>query len=254
MQKTSTDKHWDERAAEVADDARVNIDDTTQRDAELDFVLENLRPSARLLEVGCGNGYVTQILRDKCKHVDAFDYAENMVDRARRLYGETNNRFFHDNLLDLQSMTPPYDQILCMRVLINLRNFDEQRKAVENMAALLGERGELILIEGFTEGFGTLNELRRKIGLAELSPASINYYSSNAEFMEFAGTLFSVKETFHTGLYDFLTRVVYPCVVGAECASGHAEFHTKIEPLIRSFQIEEISYLARLRGYVLVKR
>lgn len=254
MHKTSTDLHWNERVLDVNDDAKVNIDDTTQRDAELDFILDSLRPNSKLLEVGCGNGYVTQILRQKCNHIDAFDYAENMVGRARELYGERNNRFFHDSILEPRHVAPPYDQILCVRVLINLVDFEQQKTALANMSNLLEKDGELILIEGFSEGFGALNELRRKCGVEELNPASINYYSSNKEFMEYAGTMFTVKREFHTGLFDFLTRVVYPCLVGGGAASGHGEFHQKIESLVRSFQVDELSYLARVHGYVLAKR
>ena len=98
--KSETDKHWNERARSGIDAAKVNIDDTVQRDLELQFVFKNIDRGSRLLEVGCGNGYVTRQLRERVAHVDAFDYAENMIEQGKRLYGETNNRFFHDSVLD----------------------------------------------------------------------------------------------------------------------------------------------------------
>src|SRR4051812_2828320 len=117
--KSDTDKHWNERAQNVSDAAKVNIDDTVQRDLELEFVFKNLDRGARLLEVGCGNGYVTQQLRDRVAFVDAFDFAENMIERGKQLYGETNNRFFHDSVLAPKNANGPYDIAVCIRVLIN---------------------------------------------------------------------------------------------------------------------------------------
>ena len=137
MRKSGTDLHWNARATGEVDPAKVNIADTVQRDLELDFILDNLDAGTRLLEIGCGNGYVTRILREHVSHVDAFDYAENMVRRAVETYGETNNRFFHDNILEPKHVRPPYDIALCVRVLINLRDLHEQERAVERIAALL---------------------------------------------------------------------------------------------------------------------
>ncbi len=104
MNKSLTDLHWNERALSESDDARVNIHDTEQRDLELDFVLANVPANGRVLEVGCGNGHVTQQIRERTRFVDAFDFAENMIERARMTYGEVNNRFFHGSVVDLDNL------------------------------------------------------------------------------------------------------------------------------------------------------
>ena len=59
-----------------------------QRDHELQFVFQNLNSAMRMVEIGCGNGYVSQQLRSRVAHVDSFDHAENMIERARRSWGE----------------------------------------------------------------------------------------------------------------------------------------------------------------------
>ncbi len=94
--KSSTDRFWNDRARDEREVAKVNIADTVQRDHELQFILRQIDQTMRIIEIGCGNGFVSQQLRDKAAFVDAFDYSENMVQQAKDNYGETNNRFYHD--------------------------------------------------------------------------------------------------------------------------------------------------------------
>lgn len=254
MQKTETDKFWNRRPSEVTDPAKVNIDDTVQRDYELQFIKQHLSPSMKLLEVGCGNGYVTSQLRDHVAFVDAFDYAENMVESARERYGETNNRFFNDSILEPQRTEGPYDAVLCVRVLINLRNLEEQAVAARNFARLVKPGGRLILLEGFMDGFDEINGLRQAIGLPRAEPAKINFYSYLSDFLPHVLPNFSVAATFNTGLFDLLTRVVYPALAGPEAASGPGEFHQKIRPIVENVSGPDMARFARLVGFVLEKR
>jgi ubiquinone/menaquinone biosynthesis C-methylase UbiE len=252
--KTETDLHWDHRARTEADVAKVNIADTVQRDLELQFIFKHLNPASRVLEVGCGNGYVTSQLRERVAHVDSFDFSESMIARARELFGERNNRFFHDSVLDPSVANGSYDIIICVRVLINLQNLREQTKALHNIAKLLKTGGKLILMEGFTDGFNELSALRTKVGLDPLKPAAINYYSSLSEFMPSVLEQFAIANTFHTGMFDFLTRVIYPSLVGGQNSAEPGEFHHKIESVVRSDAGVEFARFARLHGFALIKR
>ena len=255
MPKSNTDHHWNARALSELDESKVNIGDTVQRDLELDFVFANLPTGGRVLEVGCGNGYVTQQVRSRVKQVDAFDFAENMVNRARSTYGETNNRFFHGNVLDSATCEArAYDAVICVRVLINLRSLDEQAASLDNIAHWLKLGGRLILIEGFRDGFDGLNRLRADCGMPALVPAAINHYSYVAQLRPAMDRWFECVEEFHTGMFDFLTRVVYPCLVGPEQVDGAGEFHRKIKSAARHFNPGDMRHLARARGFALVRR
>jgi SAM-dependent methyltransferase len=269
--KSPTDEYWNQRALTEADDAKVNMPDTVQRDHELQFIFQYLLPHSRVLEVGCGNGYVTQQIREKVSHVDAFDYAENMIKRALSTFGEKNSRFFVDDVLDPQEVKPPYDTVVCVRVLMNLRNHDEQTRAVANIAKVLREGGQLILVDGFQDGFETLNEIRTKVGLPPVTPAAHNFHCAVSELLSVATREFVVQATWHTGVYDFLTRVVFPQLVGPENATRPGEFHSKIEPIVRAHAVLEgmcseslpiapvskrrdMEQYARVRGFVLTRR
>lgn len=253
MRKSATDLYWDERAFSEPNPDLVNIADLSQRTLETDFVMAHLPRCRKLLEVGCGNGLLTATLRERAGFVDAFDYSENMVAQARRLRGETNNRFFHDDVLSPTKLAPPYDAIVCVRVLINLRDLDEQIKAVSNLHANLGDGGILLLVEGYRDGFDALNTLRERCGLAPLRPAAINFYSRFEELLKGIGHLFAVEHEMHTGTYDVLTRVAYPLLVGADNATGHSDFHAKTLPLARALMPNDLRPYARVRGLVLRK-
>jgi SAM-dependent methyltransferase len=252
--KSDTDVHWNERALQEQSDARVNIADLVQRSLENQFILSLLRQDARILEVGCGNGYLTAELRKHVRSVDAFDYSENMIARAKQSAGESNSRFFLDNVLAPRHVEPPYDMIVCVRVLINLRNLEEQELAVRNLASMLPRGGSLVLVEGFLDGFQALNDLRDKTGLPAMKPAAINFYSRLEELMPVITHFFSVAARFHTGLFDVLTRVAYPLLVGPENAVGPSPFHERMLPLLRLLPCDDLLPYARVRGFQLLRR
>jgi SAM-dependent methyltransferase len=252
--KTATDRHWNDRAESVADDIEVNIMDIFQRDLEYDYVGPYLSREMRVLEVGCGNGFSTERFRELVAHVDAMDYAENMIDRARERVGERNNRFILDNILDPKVLEGPYDAVVCVRVLINLAGFDEQKRAIEVMASLLDPGGRLVLAEGFVEGFSALSALRQELGIEPITPAKINYYSKLSDLMPVLEKQFELTDTFHLGAYDYLTRVMYPLVAGPENVRHNTVMSERCVQLARAFNPDCFEELSRMRGLVLTKR
>jgi SAM-dependent methyltransferase len=252
--KSQTDRHWGERALRIVDDAEVNIMDVFQRELEYEHIEKHLRPEMRLLEVGCGNGFSTRRFRALVSHVDAFDYSLEMIERARAGVGETNNRFIHDNVLAPEHLAGPYDAVLCIRVLINLQDLGQQRRALANLKQLLRPRGLLLLAEGFREGFQALSALRGEVALAPLEPAKINFYSSLQDLLPELLQEFDLADQFHLGSYDYLTRVLYPLVVGAANAKHNTVFGEQCQKLARAFNPDCFQELSRLRGLILRKR
>jgi len=253
-EKTATDRHWNERAQTHVDKRQVNIDDLVQRQLENEFLFACVAKNDQVLEVGCGNGFLTQELRKRVAHVDAFDFAENMIVSAKEIYGETNNRFFVDSVLSAENIKSSYDKVVCIRVLINLQSAEEQRVAIRNMASWVRPGGALILVEGYLDGFEALNELRVKSGLPAMKPAAINFYSHLADLRPEIEKHFAISADWHSGMFDVLTRAAYPLIVGPDKALGPGEFHDRILPLARALNPEDFRAFARLRGFVLSKR
>ncbi len=252
-EKSETDIHWNERARVESDFRKVNIADLVQRQLENQFILKHLQSNERIVEVGCGNGFLTEELRQVAAHVDAFDFAENMVEAAKEKFGETNNRFFVDSVLVGERVETPYDVAVCVRVLINLSNVDEQKTAISNIAKWLKPGGKLILVEGYLDGFHELNRMRVACGLGEMKPAHINFYSSISELKPVLEEHFSIKDSWHSGMFDLLTRVLYPLLEGEDKATGPSDFHSKILPLAQAFNPDDLTSFGRLRGFLLEK-
>src|SRR5262249_21924946 len=130
----------------------------------------------------------------------------------------------------------------------------EQITAVENMARWLKQGGKLILIEGYRDGFDALNRLRKSCDTPPLVSAPINYYSYFAELQPTLERWFELADNFHTGMFDFLNRVVYPRVIGPEQIDVSGAFHRRIEIVARNCNLNDMRALARVRGLALIKR
>lgn len=250
--KTPTDEHWDERARGVGDAASVNIEDVFQRELELEFVCSQLTGRERLLEVGCGNGFNTIEYRDRVASIDAFDLSSDMVQRAIRDHPAPTVRYFEASVLDPSAAAAgAYDTVVCIRTLINLPDLAAQRTAIGNMLAWLRPGGMLVLVEGFTDGFEALGELRQSLGLPRVVPASINTYCAVAEVQDLLRAGGQVVATFHTGTWDVLTRVVLPLIAGPERAQGVGPFHGRLLEVARLLGNDRTEGYGRLRGWAI---
>jgi SAM-dependent methyltransferase len=250
--KTQTDAHWDERARGVGDASSVNIEDIYQRELELEFVRSHLTGSERLLEVGCGNGFNTTAYRDRVESIDAFDFSGDMVDRAKRDHPDPKIRYYEASVVDPSAATAcSYDVVVCIRTLINLVDLAAQRAAIENMLSWLRPGGTLVLLEGFSDGFGALGELRQSLGLPTVVPASINTYCAVADIEDLLTAGGEIVGTFHTGTWDVLTRVVLPLIAGPENVQGVGPFHPALLEIARVLGNDRTQELARLRGWAI---
>jgi SAM-dependent methyltransferase len=252
--ETQTDRHWSERAASVALDHEVNLMDVFQRELEFDQVCADLREEMNVLEAGCGNGFSTNRFRSLVRHVDAFDKSSEMIERAQRTFGETNNRFIEDDVLDPRFVRHQYDCVICVRVLINLSDTGAQKVALHNLAGRVRAGGTLLLAEGFREGFVKLSELRQQVNLPPVVPAAINHYSSWDDLAPVVAESFDIVRTWHLGMYDYLTRALYPLVVGPDNAKHNTNFSESCQQLAAVFNPESMADFSRMRGFVLRKR
>lgn len=138
-------KRWDIHAEELA--SKYTSQGDRHREVFLNPVLLPLLGSVetrRILDAGCGEGYLSRILARKGAEVVAVDYSRTMLDIARRRTpGELPIEYFYGNCEDLHFLkSETFDSIVSNMVLQDLADYE---KALEEMYRLLVKGGFCIL-------------------------------------------------------------------------------------------------------------
>jgi SAM-dependent methyltransferase len=100
--------------------------------------------------------------------------------------------------------------------LINLPGWQEQQRAIENIAGLVKPGGRFLFLEGSADGRQALNRERVASGLPAMAPVWHNVDFVEAQLLAFLEPMFTVVDRRHFGVYDFVARVVHPMTVAPE--------------------------------------
>jgi SAM-dependent methyltransferase len=256
MRQVENTAYWDRVAQESVQDPLATHRDLQQRELELDLIAPHLEPGMSVLEVGCGDGYVTEFLCPRVAHVDGFDASEGMIERAR-LRLEGRNCSLLVKALPSPSpegLRPRYDAAVSVRVLINLEDRRAQEEALAWIAGRLRSGGTYLLLEGWEEGMDELDRLRTAAGLRPIERASYNLNLRRDWLEEVAAPHFEVAQRGSLGTYDFLTRVFYPLLVGEENVRYNTRFHEAAAQAARIAPDAGLPPASRLIFYKLIRR
>lgn len=96
---------------------------------ESKIVLEKLDvTNKKILEIGCGIGRWAEVFEDKCDSYLGIDYSKNLIEIANKTYDYDNCYFQEMSATDLKidelKLSPPFDIILIIGVLIYLNDED----------------------------------------------------------------------------------------------------------------------------------
>ena len=171
--------HWDKWDVE-------SLDDKHWAAAERRLIRRYIpaRPGVRLLDAGCGEGEGTAEYAQQggVGEVLGIDYSPTRLSMAiRRCQGQPNVSF---NEVDLRAAGPlpsaHFDCIICTRVLINLKDWNEQQAALDSLIRALAPGGRLVLLEGSVQGQAELNGIRAMFGLAPIECRWFNQFLDDA--------------------------------------------------------------------------
>lgn len=207
---------WDAQAVEHGASDLATAPDHYYRELEIAKIIEHLRPDENVLDVGCGNGYSTEIFH---KHVASvftgIDYSVEMIEAALKTTPESS--YFIGDVRDIPFGSRRFHTIISERCLINLASWDEQQQALLEMKRCLRPGGRIILVENFTDGLKKLNGLRAQFDLHEIEVRWHNRYLSFIEFDPFINRHFNVTHCENIGnLYYIISRVVYAALAKAD--------------------------------------
>jgi 2-polyprenyl-3-methyl-5-hydroxy-6-metoxy-1,4-benzoquinol methylase len=110
----------------------------------------DVRPNARVLDIGCGVGRWSSLLARRGAHVTGIDLSATMIDEARRRAAELGVghrcRFEVQDLAQLAT-NDEFDLVLGVTVLQHILDPAALRAAVQRMTAHLAPHGRMVLLE-----------------------------------------------------------------------------------------------------------
>lgn len=223
--ETTVTSHYEKVAEQHGLSETSTMEDTTTRRKEVEAItalLDEVVQSANdLLEIGCGNGVLLEVLRKRYPELPLTgrDFSLPMVELAQSR-GLANCDVAHGDVRALEFDAESFDLVVGERVLINLMDREHQWQALEEIARVLRPGGYYVCIEAFKDGLDCLNEARAELGLEPNAEAYHNLWFEEAGFRQQAAKHFRLVDTEEIGSvsqhflssYYFVSRVVYPAV------------------------------------------
>lgn len=115
----------------------------------VDFA-KNLKPGAKVLDVGCGSGYpIATYLSEQGFFVTGIDISEKMIEKAQSL-NLRNAHFFVEDVLTFRS-AEKYDAIIAFDSIWHISK-ERQRDIYKIVANLIKDGGYFLFTHGKTEG------------------------------------------------------------------------------------------------------
>ena len=227
--------HYQSVAEKYGASPQSTMEDEVVREKEigqiLNFVgaLENLPDNQplRILDLGCGNGYTLSALSNAhpANRYYGTDFSESLlaIAIAREVAG---CEFRQADARALPFEGDFFDAVYTERCLINILDWEQQRRALQEIARVLKPGGAYLMIESFTDGLVNNNRARQECGLEEIKAAYHNKYFEKDLWLKAITDWFTVvspgesngKRPFEVPEFNFLSshyfiaRVLHPLV------------------------------------------
>ncbi len=162
----------------------ASMDDPYIREHEIKFIIKEIDRyiieqgdhHIKIMDVGCGNGYLLSVLRDRYKSVDlvGIEFSPDLFKLASSRELLNTDIVLGDirKSLDLES----FDIVISERVIINILERRDQYQAVSNIVSALKNGGLYLMIESFREPLTELNHARKEACLSEVKESYQNNY------------------------------------------------------------------------------
>jgi ubiquinone/menaquinone biosynthesis C-methylase UbiE len=188
MQKDFIKSHWNNQANRHHHSHLASWGDNFMIDLEIATIGEHIMSGAKVLDIGCGNGFSTFRQLDEHPDIDSIfgvDYSEEMIFFAAQT---KRNRGLGEKIAfevgDIRAIGFPensFDLVYTTRVLINLPNWEEQKSAIDECIRVTRPSGKVIFSEAFWEPLVLLNAMRTLKQLPALVEHDFNRYLKKSE-------------------------------------------------------------------------
>jgi ubiquinone/menaquinone biosynthesis C-methylase UbiE len=224
-------EHYKSEAASQGTEPSSTMRDHITREREVSATLRALEhvaalpvPAREVLEIGCGNGHLLEVIRRRwpALALRGLEYTPEMVDLAR---GRDLPHCVVDEG-DVRRLPYPdasFDVVISERCIVNVMDRADQEKSLRGVARVLRPGGHFICIEAFTDGLAELNVAREELGLAPNHPPDHNLWFDKEWFRRTTEPLFAsvndgvgpdgpVPPPNFLSSHYFVSRALYPAV------------------------------------------
>lgn len=247
-------EHYKQLAQTFGPAKDMSMKDLFTKEAEIKEIARcvkyilNKQKNAKILEIGCGNGYTSKQLSEELKvNIIGIDYCEELIEIAKKR--DLAHVDFHvGNVLKLEFEDERFDIVYSERCLINLDTWQKQKQAIDEIYRILKKDGIYVMIECFVEGLLSVNEARKSVGLPPIEQPFHNKYFNKNELFKYIQNKFvdlgikdkNFKKIYRPNFlssYYFGSRVLYPSII----KNGDIEYNNKF--------IEFFSYMEPYGNY-----
>jgi 2-polyprenyl-3-methyl-5-hydroxy-6-metoxy-1,4-benzoquinol methylase len=216
-------KYWTQQAGKHGQSASASWSDHCLIEMEILEILKYIKNHESVIDIGCANGYTTiQLASQKEIEIRGVDYIAEMIKHANLRLSEIKGNllgtvsFKCDNILQLDESSGTYDKVIVKRVLINLHNWNDQLKGLQESIRVLKPGGLLLLSEATLQGWRNINKLRNEWGLSEIPMPPFNRYIDRDSLVDAVLNQLELIEIVNFGsTYYVGTRLLKPLLVQA---------------------------------------
>ncbi|HLF18606.1 MAG TPA: class I SAM-dependent methyltransferase [Candidatus Omnitrophota bacterium] len=188
---------WESNAEKFKASNEVSWGDINMMKLEIDNILAYLPDRGLILDAGCSNGFSTyKVAKAKDARIEAFDYSEKAIAIAKSRKKEKDPqdriRFIEGNILNIPFQDDHFNAAYTIRVLINLPNWKNQKKAILEIHRVLKPGGLYLMSEAFEGSLKKMNALRALAHLKPLKVHEFNLYLKETKCEEFLKPYFDI--------------------------------------------------------------
>lgn len=223
-------QHYKEQAEKYGTSSESTMQDEIVREKELEIISNCITyleknylcatPYINIIDLGCGNGNTIDILSNSYDGTfTGIDFSKDMISLAKKRKIDSN--FIEGDCRNLDIKSDSVDLVYTERCLINILNWEEQKKTIHEIHRILKYNARYLMIECFTDGHLNYNKAREECGLDNIKEAYHNKYIDKQLFLNETKKLFEIeyiegiKSNFLSNHY-FVSRVLYPLLTKRE--------------------------------------
>lgn len=228
-------EHYRKEAETHGSDASSTMRDEITRGREIagvqrlmDYLISRGEPTSRLLDIGCGNGYLLSVLRNQFPNMSmsGLEYTPEMVNVARSR-DVANCPIVQGDVRSLPFKNDTWDVVVTERCIINIMDRTDQAKSFAEIARVIRSGGHFICIEAFTDGLAQLNAAQAELGVSQNVQPHHNLWFDKDWFLQTIDPFFQIIDfsneqdpslptpNFLSSHY-FISRVLYPSITKRE--------------------------------------